>query len=322
MKPFALLLMLIAALVSTTLVLATPGQTEEQQARPEAMLEAARDLFQRYTSLWAAFDPAVVDLYADDAVIRNHRTYPDGRVQERSLPAPVYKNIVAEAMPLARERGDRSEYSDVTYTIEGDGVRVEAQRYSVLKDYTSPLSLLLKPDADGTWYIAEEISHSRAVPPVVPPVAAPDVPTEEDEERAAAECVTLASSVLPFAEQMLKNHGAFYPYAGVLTTAGEIRHVAGWTGEDHPESTEIIEMLKEGLRAGADEYQCTALVYDTMTVPPGKRKKQDAVTVDLEHRDGFSLIIVRPYRLRGQKLTFQEAFTAPGEGTIFGDATQ
>ena len=89
-------------------------------------LEKARALFKAYADEEGRFDPAVADLYADDAVIRNKRTYPDGQVREMTLPAPKYKELIRAAMPLARERGDTSRYSNSAGTprkASGSGSR-------------------------------------------------------------------------------------------------------------------------------------------------------------------------------------------------------
>jgi hypothetical protein len=65
-------------------------------------------------------------------------------------------------MPLAKARGDRSTYSDVSFELNGDGsVSIEASRYSELKDYTSPLELTVAPDEEGEWRIIEELSESQ-----------------------------------------------------------------------------------------------------------------------------------------------------------------
>ncbi len=64
-------------------------------------------------------------------------------------------------MPLAKERGDYSTYSDISFKLEGANVRVTATRFSVLKKYKSPLSLLVGPTPAGDWRILEELSESR-----------------------------------------------------------------------------------------------------------------------------------------------------------------
>jgi hypothetical protein len=129
-------------------------------ADPEG-IKAARTLFSKYVALEHAFDPAIADLYSDDALIRNKRTYPTGQVRELTLPAPQYKELLRKTMPLARGRGDTSEYSDCAYKPEARGVRIECQRYSNLKKYTSPISLLVGAGAQGQWLIIEELSESR-----------------------------------------------------------------------------------------------------------------------------------------------------------------
>ncbi len=49
-------------------------------------IENAQALFKRYVDLEHAYDTAVADLYSDDAVIKNKRTYPTGQVRELSMP--------------------------------------------------------------------------------------------------------------------------------------------------------------------------------------------------------------------------------------------
>jgi hypothetical protein len=118
-------------------------------------------LWSRYVALEAAFDPAVADLYADDAVIRNRRTYPTGEVREATVPAAQYKLLVRQAIPLAKARNDLSRYSSCTYTAEGARVRIACARFSVLKNYTSPMSLLVGHGPAGGWLVFEELSESR-----------------------------------------------------------------------------------------------------------------------------------------------------------------
>jgi len=121
----------------------------------------AEQLWNRYVALEAAFDPAVADLYSDDAVIRNRRTYPTGEVREATVPAAQYKVLVRQAIPIAKAKSDLSRYSGCTYAAERERVRIVCTRFSVLKNYASPVSLLVGPGAGGNWLIFEELSESR-----------------------------------------------------------------------------------------------------------------------------------------------------------------
>jgi hypothetical protein len=108
------------------------------------------------------FNVAVIDLYANAAEITNLRRFPDGNIREMKATGAMWKKVVLQAMPLAARRGDTSEYSDVTFTPEGDGlVRITSIRYSNLRKYTSPLTMLVARQEGGYWLIVEENSESR-----------------------------------------------------------------------------------------------------------------------------------------------------------------
>ena len=121
----------------------------------------AKRLFDQYVALSAAFDEKVADLYADSARIQNTRRYPDGEPHRMNMPALSYKALIRQVMPKAKAAGDLSTYSDVRYAPEDGRVRISATRYSELKKYASPFSLLVRPGPDGNWLIFEELSESR-----------------------------------------------------------------------------------------------------------------------------------------------------------------
>lgn len=148
----------VVQIVGTVMLLWVVGTV--QAASTGDSIKAARQLFDRYVSLEYAYDPAVADLYADDAVIRNTWTSAPGKREVTEIPATRYKALIVQYMPTAQERKDRSLYSRITYTPEGDGVRIKAKRFSVNKNYTSPLSILAKPSKTGDWQIVEELSES------------------------------------------------------------------------------------------------------------------------------------------------------------------
>lgn len=143
-------------LVTFVIILACAGSTLAADSTAKA-----KELFERYVALEHAFDPATADLYSDDAKIQNTRSYPTGEKRTLTMPAPAYKKLIRGAMPLAKVRGDTSTYSDIKYAPEGDRVRITCTRFSELKKYSSPLSLLVGADKDGKWLIFEEVSESQ-----------------------------------------------------------------------------------------------------------------------------------------------------------------
>jgi len=148
----------LARLCSTAVVILALAPAWAASPKPT---ERAKSMFDSYQSLERSFDPAIADLYCDTALIRNTRTYPDGNKRTLELPAPKYKELIRSSMPMAKASGDHSNYSKITYSIEGENVRINSSRYSVRKKYTSPMSLLVGACNGGAWAILEELSESQ-----------------------------------------------------------------------------------------------------------------------------------------------------------------
>lgn len=151
-------------LVILAMALATLAPTSEAAAQKnkDPRIEKAKDLFERYVKLEQAFDPAIANLYAEDAVIRNKRTSPTGEVRETTITTSQYKERARIAMPFAKARGDINGYSEISFTVEGDGVQITAQRYSERKKSFTPLSIVVKPNTSGEWLIFEELTESSS----------------------------------------------------------------------------------------------------------------------------------------------------------------
>jgi len=127
------------------------------------------------------------------------------------------------------------------------------------------------------------------------------------------------NSVLPFAEQMLTTHGEFIPFGGAMRSDGQLVSIAGYDGKEHPESVDVIALMKVELVAAArkGEYKATAVVYDVRVKLPSTEEKSDAIAVSLNHRGNYSVIVLFPYKLDAGKLILGTAFAQKGEADIF-----
>lgn len=126
------------------------------------LIPKAKAFFQHYVELEHAFDPAIADLYSDDAVIKNTQYRTDGKVVPLTKPVAKYKQVLRDYMKTkARQIGDVSNYTNDTYTVEGGKVRIKVTRYSSIEKVSSPVSMLVGPDATGKWLIYEELSESH-----------------------------------------------------------------------------------------------------------------------------------------------------------------
>jgi len=91
----------------------------------EPGIDEAKQLFAQFVALENAYDPALADLYADEALIKTRRSMPMGDPQVITVPAAKYKSLLRQNMPMAQARGERSAYENVTYTPEGGFVRID-----------------------------------------------------------------------------------------------------------------------------------------------------------------------------------------------------
>jgi hypothetical protein len=131
---------------------------------------------------------------------------------------------------------------------------------------------------------------------------------------------SLLNAVMPFAQKMLTKNREFYPFGATMSTGGEISLVAGATGNEHPESAAVIDVIEKGFResASSGKVRATALAIDVRITPPGKSTKQDAVEVRIDHRDNDSVRVIYPYSFSGSgEVLLEEPFAVPGDGRIF-----
>jgi hypothetical protein len=127
------------------------------------------------------------------------------------------------------------------------------------------------------------------------------------------------TAALPFAEQMLKEHGEFFPYGQALDSKGSIVAVGAHDGHEHPPSADVIRLLKQGFISGAStgKYQATALVYDVRVQLPNTGIKSDAIAVALDHKEHYSVIVYFPYTIKGRDLIVGDAFAQQGKNDVF-----
>jgi len=128
------------------------------------------------------------------------------------------------------------------------------------------------------------------------------------------------SSVLPVAEQMLLEHGTICPFGSTLSADGQIARVGGWSENGSANQPELIAEFEAAFRDGAarGELIATALLESVSMVPPGKLAPEQAVSIRLDHRDDYSVVLAFPYRFSAAgELQIDEPFAADGSNGIF-----
>jgi hypothetical protein len=123
----------------------------------------------------------------------------------------------------------------------------------------------------------------------------------------------LLNSVLDFAKVMLSKHGEFFPFGSSMDLAGRITMDGAHTGNEHPPSQELIDLLTQyyAQRAETGELRAAAICADVRVVPPGKVDKSDAISVGLEHQSGETFTVFLPYRRSWfGRMSYQELFAS------------
>jgi len=131
---------------------------------------------------------------------------------------------------------------------------------------------------------------------------------------------SLFGTMLPFAQEMLAKHGEFFPFGAEMNTAGKLSLTAAYTGEQRPDSVELIELLVGGFRAKAtqNEVRAVGICLDVRTIPQGQTEKTDAICARLRHSDGESIDVFLPYKKdEAGEITYGQLFATQGEQDVF-----
>ncbi|MBV9153919.1 MAG: hypothetical protein JO204_19305 [Alphaproteobacteria bacterium] len=138
-----------------------------------------------------------------------------------------------------------------------------------------------------------------------------------------ADCEIVMNFGLPLAAEILKRNGEFLPFGAAMRPNREIVCLGAYDGRSYPSLigsfAELIRSLKEALVEGArrHEYVATALFYEVGFTPPAGGEDVDAVAVSLNHRDGYSVIVLLPYKIEGGEVVYDIPRAQPGEADIF-----
>jgi hypothetical protein len=128
----------------------------------------------------------------------------------------------------------------------------------------------------------------------------------------------LFREAINFATYLLEKNREFYPFAVTLDFDGQIAHAEGWTGEEYPKSTELLDLLQESLKEDAanGEIKAAVLVADVRIREHEAAPAGDAIQVHIEHMHHNPVACFLPYRLEGGKLIEGEAFAEAADPVI------
>lgn len=125
--------------------------------------------------------------------------------------------------------------------------------------------------------------------------------------------------LLPFAEEQLKKHREFYPFAAVIRADDSVELTGVYDENEHPASADVLETLKQAHREKAmgGEIKTSGIVWNAILNEGGK-PTDGMIVVSLEHKDAYSVAIIVPYRIGLLKhIRFGDLYATEGHHDIF-----
>lgn len=130
----------------------------------------------------------------------------------------------------------------------------------------------------------------------------------------------LIDQSFPFVEDMLQEHGEFFPFSFSLSNDNTVVAVGRHDGDENPDSNVVIEGLKEVLRLEAKNRKIKAIsiFYDVRITDPKTNQKSDAVAVFVEHKDSVgAFTFYYPYELTDKEVLFGDCFANAAAREVF-----
>lgn len=133
------------------------------------------------------------------------------------------------------------------------------------------------------------------------------------------ECEVLMRVLFPFAEDQLKKHREFYPFGAVMLNDGTVELTSDYDGEEFPDSNEVIDRLIQIHKdmAHNNKIKASGIAWNA-SVASSDGKKSDSIVISLEHKDDYSVVVGKPYKLGlFKKFTPGALFAMEGNNNIF-----
>ena len=111
-----------------------------------------------------------------------------------------------------------------------------------------------------------------------------------------SDMAAITEPLFEFSEQCLRKNGNFLPHAAMLTSSGEVRLVSADPGNERTNSTEVLPLLHDGLRAQAETVPLKALgIAENVTVSLEGQRSTKAIKVLFEHQRGLTVALYLPF---------------------------
>lgn len=133
-------------------------------------------------------------------------------------------------------------------------------------------------------------------------------------EQAIQDVFDLVGAAVPFGQDQLGKNGSLAPYGVTTDLTGEIAHHMSYqepTEDDEVDSEESLQLLTDGFRQGIQSLRGTCVISDVRLTPSnGEGVAFDALRLHIEHTEGLSMLLLKPYEIDEQSRTVAFGETA------------
>ena len=133
------------------------------------------------------------------------------------------------------------------------------------------------------------------------------------------DCETLMNTLMPLAEQMLKELGDFYPFGATLSIDGIVSLTPMNSQGNYQDTKDVMNDLIKTHSAFAKEgcIKASGIVWNGKT-QNAEGKDSDAIIISLEHRDGYAVLVGQPYKRKlFRRFVLSPIFTVEGKSEVF-----
>ncbi|MFJ6537119.1 hypothetical protein ACIQH5_12915 [Paenarthrobacter sp. NPDC091711] len=142
-------------------------------------------------------------------------------------------------------------------------------------------------------------------------------------EQAIQDVFNLVGAAVPFAQDQLAKNGSLAPYGVTADLGGEIgQHMAYHdpNEDDEIDSAESVRMMTEGFRHKMESLRGTCIISDVRLTPSsGEGVALDALRLHIEHTEGLSMLLLKPYEIdeQSQAVAFGETAVVPTPAQVW-----
>ncbi|MFW0774187.1 hypothetical protein ACLRGI_13555 [Paenarthrobacter nitroguajacolicus] len=144
-------------------------------------------------------------------------------------------------------------------------------------------------------------------------------------EQAIQDVFDLVGAAVPFAQDQLGKNGSLAPYGLTTDLTGEIGHHMAYQEpdeDDEIDSAESVLMMTEGFRQKLESLRGTCVISDVRLTPSnGEGVGLDALRLHIEHTEGLSMLLLKPYEIDEQSraVAFGETAVIPTPAQVWSE---